>query len=137
MNNSKKTASPAPPEFPTTEQAALVLFRSAQTLRGWACTARGPIDAKDIHRHGKRLAWRRVAVLALIESCKESSEPELISTAAAAKLLMRKPQTLRVWATNGSGPIKPVRVNGRLGWPKAAIHKLIRTEPRRLSFDLA
>ena len=39
-----------------------------------------------------------------------------ISTNEAAWYLNRKPQTLRVWACYENGPIKPIRINGRLGW---------------------
>jgi len=35
---------------------------------------------------------------------------------AAAALINRKPHTLRVWASTGGGPIKTVRINGRLAW---------------------
>ncbi len=39
-----------------------------------------------------------------------------VSTATAAELLNRKPQTLRKWASLENGPIRPVRINGRLAW---------------------
>jgi hypothetical protein len=38
----------------------------------------------------------------------------MLATDAAAFYLNRKAQTLRVWACYESGPIRPVRVNGRL-----------------------
>lgn len=44
-----------------------------------------------------------------------------VDTAAAAFYLNRKPQTLRVWACLENGPIRPVRVNGRLAWRVADI----------------
>jgi len=44
-----------------------------------------------------------------------------VDTAAAAFYLNRKPQTLRVWACHENGPIRPVRVNGRLAWRVADI----------------
>ena len=34
-------------------------------------------------------------------------------------------QTLRVWACYENGPIKPLRINGRLAWPVAAIKELL------------
>lgn len=39
-----------------------------------------------------------------------------VSTAEAAQLLNRKPQTLRKWACHENGPIRPIRINGRLAW---------------------
>lgn len=46
-----------------------------------------------------------------------------VDTAAAAYYLNRKPQTLRGWACEETFPegLRPVRVNGRLGWPVAGI----------------
>lgn len=47
------------------------------------------------------------------------------STGAAAHYLNRKPQTLRVWACLENGPIRPIRINGRLAWPVPEIKKLV------------
>jgi len=41
---------------------------------------------------------------------------ETVNTDIAAAHLDRKPQTLRTWACKESGPIRPVRINGRLAW---------------------
>lgn len=48
----------------------------------------------------------------------------ILSTKDAAELLNRRPQTLRKWACLG-GPIRPVRINGRLAWRLDDIKKLI------------
>ena len=48
-----------------------------------------------------------------------------VETAAAAYYTNRKPQTLRGWACNDDGPIRPLRVNGRLAWPVAGLRKLL------------
>jgi hypothetical protein len=40
-----------------------------------------------------------------------------LSTIDAAKALNRAPQTLRKWACLENGPIRPIRINGRLAWP--------------------
>lgn len=48
-----------------------------------------------------------------------------VDTATAAAYLMRKPQTMRMWAMRENGPIRPVRVGVRLGWPVAEIRKLL------------
>ncbi len=49
----------------------------------------------------------------------------VIPTDAAAYHLNRKPQTLRAWACEENGPIKPMRINGRLAWSVAAIRALL------------
>ncbi|MFC3533706.1 helix-turn-helix domain-containing protein [Vogesella facilis] len=41
---------------------------------------------------------------------------DFVSTEEAAALLNRKPQTLRKWACSDKGPIRPVRIYGRLMW---------------------
>lgn len=48
-----------------------------------------------------------------------------VDTETAAFHLSRKPQTLRVWASADSGPVRPLRVNGRLAWPVAALRELL------------
>lgn len=48
-----------------------------------------------------------------------------LPTAEAAFQLSRSPQTLRLWACQENGPIRPVRVNGRLAWPVAEIKRVL------------
>jgi hypothetical protein len=48
-----------------------------------------------------------------------------VPTEVAAYHLGRKPQTLRLWACNECGPIRPVRLYGRLLWPTAELKKLL------------
>lgn len=48
-----------------------------------------------------------------------------LTTKETAAHLGRKPQTLRVWAMREDGPIRPVRVHGRLLWPTSEIRKLL------------
>lgn len=48
-----------------------------------------------------------------------------LTTEEAAYYLNRQPQTLRSWACLESGPIRPVRINGRLAWPVADIRALL------------
>lgn len=52
--------------------------------------------------------------------------PATLTTAEAAAALNRKPQTLRKWAFQNRGAVQPVRINGRLAWPAAAIADLLR-----------
>lgn len=49
----------------------------------------------------------------------------VISTAQAAYYLNRKPQTLRCWAMREDGLIRPLRINGRLGWPVAEVKRVL------------
>lgn len=46
----------------------------------------------------------------------ESVNRPAVDTAAAAHYLNRRPQTLRGWACLENGPLRPVRINGRLAW---------------------
>ena len=55
------------------------------------------------------------------------TQPSL-KTSAAAFYLNREDQTLREWACKGSGPIKPIRIQGRLAWPVNELRKLLGAE---------
>jgi hypothetical protein len=48
-----------------------------------------------------------------------------ITTEEAAFYLSRRPQTLRLWACRENGPIRPLRIHGRLAWPVADLRKLL------------
>lgn len=48
-----------------------------------------------------------------------------LPTPEAARHLNRAQQTLRLWACRDDGPIRPVRINGRLAWPTAEIKRLL------------
>ena len=48
-----------------------------------------------------------------------------IPTDAAEYYLSRAANTLRVWACLENGPIRPIRINGRLAWPVADIKRLL------------
>lgn len=52
----------------------------------------------------------------------------MLTTTEAAFYLNRRPQTLRVWACREDGPIRPIRLHGRLGWPLAEIRRYLRVE---------
>jgi hypothetical protein len=39
--------------------------------------------------------------------------------------LDRRPQTARIWAMRENGPLRPIRVNGRLAWPVAEIKRIL------------
>lgn len=48
-----------------------------------------------------------------------------LPTAEAARHLNRAEQTLRIWACRENGPIRPIRVNGRLAWPVAELRRVL------------
>ena len=48
-----------------------------------------------------------------------------VVTAAAAHYLNRRPQTMRTWACLENGPLRPIRVNGRLAWPVAELRRIL------------
>ena len=48
-----------------------------------------------------------------------------VDTAHASYLLNRKPQTLRVWACLENGPLRPLRINGRLAWPVSELRRVL------------
>lgn len=49
----------------------------------------------------------------------------ILPTTEAAQAINRTPQTLRKWACLGTGPIHPIRINGRLAWSVADLNKLL------------
>lgn len=48
-----------------------------------------------------------------------------LTTAEAAGHLNRAQQTLRLWAMREDGPVRPLRVNGRLAWPVADLKRVL------------
>ena len=48
-----------------------------------------------------------------------------VSTRVMCHHLNRKEQTARGWACHEDGPIRPIRVNGRLAWAVADIRRLL------------
>ena len=52
-----------------------------------------------------------------------------VDTATAAYHLNRQPQTLRGWACKEDGPLRPVRVHGRLAWPVAELRRVLGVAP--------
>jgi hypothetical protein len=52
----------------------------------------------------------------------------VVPTNTAATILNRSPQTLRKWACLECGPIRPIRINGRLAWRVADLKALLEGE---------
>ena len=48
-----------------------------------------------------------------------------LPTPEAAFHLNRAQQTLRLWAMRDNGPVRPIRVNGRLAWPVAELRRIL------------
>lgn len=57
----------------------------------------------------------------------------VVDTATAAYHLGRKPQTLRDWASSERGAIRPLRINGRLGWPVKELQRVLGCAPFPIS----
>ena len=51
--------------------------------------------------------------------------PATLPTDQAAAAINRSPQTLRKWACLENGPIRPIRINGRLAWRVSDLEKLL------------
>lgn len=58
----------------------------------------------------------------------EAETRPAVGTEQAAAYLGRRPQTLRAWACRENGPVRPVRVYGRLMWPMRDIRRLLGLE---------
>lgn len=50
---------------------------------------------------------------------------DVLPTNEAAPAINRAPQTLRKWACLENGPIRPVRINGRLAWRVSDLQSLL------------
>lgn len=48
-----------------------------------------------------------------------------LPTPEAAVHLNRAQQTLRLWAMREDGPVRPLRINGRLAWPVAELRRVL------------
>lgn len=48
-----------------------------------------------------------------------------VPTEQAAYYLDRRPQTCRSWACLDNGPLRPLRINGRLAWPVAELRRIL------------
>jgi hypothetical protein len=48
-----------------------------------------------------------------------------VPTEQAAHYLNRRPQTLRCWAMREDGPLRPIRINGRLAWPVSELRRVL------------
>ncbi|MEI8402889.1 MAG: DNA-binding protein [Alcaligenaceae bacterium] len=56
--------------------------------------------------------------------------PEVLPTNEAAASINRRPQTLRRWACLEDGPIRPIRINGRLAWRVVDLRGLLQEDAK-------
>lgn len=66
------------------------------------------------------MACKVIKVVPLTEETRS-----LLPTPEAAIHLNRAQQTLRLWASNEDGPLRPIRIGNRLGWKVADIKALV------------
>jgi hypothetical protein len=55
----------------------------------------------------------------------ETDNRVVVPTDCAAYWVGRQQQTLRGWACREDGPLRPLRINGRLAWPVADLRRLL------------
>lgn len=48
-----------------------------------------------------------------------------VPTEQAGYYLDRRPQTMRAWACLENGPLRPIRINGRLAWPVSELRRVL------------
>ncbi len=78
------------------------------------------IDTKDLNKHHE-VDMENNSLIPLQDETRAA-----LTTKEAAGHLRMQAQTLRVWACKDNGPIRPIRVNGRLLWSVADLRKLLR-----------
>lgn len=82
-------------------------------------------DSALLHDPKQATGKRRTATAGDQFPSLESLTRPTVPTPQAAHYLIRKPQTLRSWACREDGPIRPIRINGRLAWSVAKIRQLL------------
>lgn len=76
-----------------------------------------------MHTATQRDTEARTAVPAVTPLDRENRSA--VDTATAAYHLNRQPQTLRGWACLENGPLRPLRINGRLAWPVVELRRVL------------
>ena len=64
-------------------------------------------------------------MIGINQPSKSTELPEVLTTVKASAFLNRAPQTLRKWACLEIGPIRPIRINGRLAWRVSDLEALL------------
>ena len=68
------------------------------------------------HQIQHSVAVRKAVTVPLQYPPLESVTSPTVTTEQAGYYLNRRPQTMRCWACREDGPIRPIRINGRLAW---------------------
>ena len=55
----------------------------------------------------------------------ETEARAALATPEAAAHLNRAQQTLRLWACREDGPLRPLRIHGRLAWPVSELRRVL------------
>ena len=55
----------------------------------------------------------------------ETEARATLPTLEAAAHLNRAQQTLRLWACREDGPLRPLRIHGRLAWPVSELRRVL------------
>lgn len=72
---------------------------------------------------GNRMAIKSPQLIPLEKEARTN-----LPTPEAAIHLNRAQQTLRIWAMRENGPIRPIRVHGRLAWPVAELRRILQVQ---------
>ena len=76
-----------------------------------------------MERINRRSLARQAAAVQIIPLAQESRVA--LPTSEAAVHLNRAEQTLRAWAASETGPVRAIRVNGRLAWPVGDLKRVL------------
>lgn len=72
--------------------------------------------------------WRNMAHTTRFSVPLDRETRSVLPTPEAAYHLNRAQQTLRLWAMRENGPIRPLRVNGRLAWPVSELRRVLQVQ---------
>ena len=68
---------------------------------------------------------RRAAIDPQFPPLEQINRPT-VPTEQAGYYLDRRPQTMRIWAMREDGPLRPLRINGRLAWQVSDLKRILR-----------
>lgn len=69
--------------------------------------------------------WKSMATTTFGPVSLECETRIALPTSEAAIHLNRSQQTLRIWACYEDGPLRPMRINGRLAWPVSELRRVL------------
>lgn len=128
LNAPRSSPAQSAPNLPApADTAAMALEAAAKALRVYSA-ALAALESRLVaveHKLEASLSERstNTATPCTIPPALELEQRSHVDTATAARWLNRKPQTLRSWACLEDGPLRPLRVAGRLAWAVADIRR--------------